>query len=89
MSGCVRSAKQKTNNYKYETQGSLKTFDQCEILRHLSYVCLSVRPSVRSNHDCVRKSYETSNFANRLLLAIGRSVLKMGYSGPQDLVPPI
>ena len=54
-----------------------------EILRHLSNVCLSVR----SNHDCVRKN--TSNYENRLLLANGRSVLKKGYIGPQDLVPTI
>ena len=38
---------------------SLKTFNQREILRHFSYVCLSVRPTVRSNHDYVRTQRAT------------------------------
>ena len=45
---------------RIETLGSLETFDLREILRHLSYVCLSVRPSVCSTHDCVRTQRATN-----------------------------
>ena len=48
------------------------TFDQREILRHLNYVCLFVRPSIRIASE--RKKLQTSSFTNRLVLAIGRSV---------------
>ena len=40
---------------KTETLCSLETFDQREILRYLSYVCLSVR----SNHDCIQTQRAT------------------------------
>ena len=71
--------------------------DLTYILRHLSYVCLSVRPSVNpsirpsvvNTIASERKELRTPHFANRPLLAIGRSVLKMDYIGLQDLVPPI
>ena len=46
--------------YKNEALGSLETFDQREILRHLSYISLSVLPSVRGNHDCVRTQSATN-----------------------------
>ena len=56
-------------------------------------VCLSVRPSARPSVvikiASERKELQTVHFANRLLLAIGRSVLKLGCISPQDLVPPI
>ena len=70
---------------------SLETFDQRKILRYLSYVCLSVRPSARptvrvsvcGKHDCIRIQRATD------LRLIRWFVLKMVYIGPQDLVPPI
>ena len=68
------------NAYKYwsETLGTLETFEQREILSHLSYVC----PSVRGNHDCVRTQRATDfKLSNRL-------ILKMGYISTHDLVPP-
>ena len=46
---------------------------------------MSVYLSVRPLKSRLRRA---SNFANRLLLAIARSVLKMGYIGSQDLVHP-
>ena len=49
--------------------GSLETFDQHEILRHLTYICLSVRPYVLITIASERKELRTSNFANKLLLA--------------------
>ena len=68
----------------------METFDQRKILRYLSYVCLSVGPSVRpsvintivSEH----KELHIKKCAHRLLLPIRWLVLKMGYIGPQDLV---
>ena len=44
------------------------------------FVCTSVVITIASE----RKELQTSNFANWLLLAIGRLVLKMGYIGLQD-----
>ena len=55
---------------------------QRDIQGHLNYVCLSVR----SNHDYVQMA---TNIAHRVVLPIRRSILKMDYIGPQDLVPPI
>ena len=34
------------------------------------------------------KTFKLKNFKHRLVLVIRRSVLEMGYIGPQDLVPP-
>ena len=50
---------------------------------------MSVCPSVVITFASESKELWTSNFANRLILAIGRLVLKMGYIGSQNLVPPI
>ena len=50
----------------------METFDQRKILRHLSYVCLSVRPFVVITIASERKVPRTSKFANRLLLVIDR-----------------
>ena len=50
---------------------------------------MSVRPSVVITIASERKKLQTSNFANRFLLAIRRSVLKLSYIGPQDPGPPI
>ena len=60
-------------------------------------LCLSVHPSVRPSVcpsvvkmiASERKELETRKFAHRLLLPIRWLVLKMGYIGLQDLVPPI
>ena len=53
---------------------SLETFDQRKILRHLSYVCQPVRPSVRpsvvNTIASEHKELQTSKFAHRLLLPI-------------------
>ena len=54
----------------------------------MRYVRLSVRPSIVIMVTSERKELRTSHFANRLLLAIGRLVLKMGYIGPHDLAAP-
>ena len=48
-------------------------------------LCLSVRPSVIIMIAFERKELRIYNFANRQL----KMVLKMGYIGSQDLVPPI
>ena len=45
----------------------------------------SVHMSVVITTASEHKKLRTSNFANRLLLAIGRSVLKMGYIAQYDL----
>ena len=56
-------------------------------------LCLSVRPSVRpsvvNTIASERKEPQAWKFAHRLLLPIRWLVLKMGYIGPQNLVPPI
>ena len=66
----------------WSTQNS-KTFE----------LCLSVRPCVRppvvNTIASERKELETWKFAHTLLLPIRWLVLKMGYIGLQDLVPPI
>ena len=50
---------------------------------------MSVRPSVVIMIATERKELRPMANANRLPLAIRRSVLKMGYIGSQDLVPTI
>ena len=50
---------------------------------------MSVCPSVVSTIASERKELQISNFANRLLLSIAWSVLKMDYIGPQGPVPSI
>ena len=50
-------------------------------------VCPSVRPSVVNMIAFEHKELQT--LAHRLLLPIRWLVLKMGYIGPQDLVPTI
>ena len=56
-------------------------------------ICLSVRPSVRpsvvNTIASDRKELQTWKFTHGLLLPIRWLVLKMGYIGLQDLVPPI
>ena len=69
--------------------GHFVPWRQRKILRHLSYVCLSVRPSVVNTTASEHKELQTSKFAHRLLLPIRWLVLKMGYIGPQGPVPPI
>ena len=52
-------------------------------------LCLSIRPFVVITIASERKKLRTSNFAHKLLLPIRWLLLKMGYIGLQDLVPPI
>ena len=63
----------------FYTKTNSKTFE----------LCLSVRPSVCGKHDCVRTQRATDLKIYMLLLPLRWLVLKMGYIGPQDLVPPI
>ena len=58
-----------------KTLGSSETFDQREIVRHLSCVCLFVRPSV------------VITIASERKFAIGRPVLKSDID-PQNQIPP-